>query len=208
MPPHAAAAKKKKKSKKSKVEEELSENLQDDDELLMEANQMGIDKEDLTPEQMDKTHYKKLTSNNPQAPKNITKFSYKERYFKTDEDVDQIVFHYCNDGDILVAESDEARDQDDYLENKRQSDKKLLAKMNSRYLEVFGADEGKSVASVTAQFHRRQRRRKAEEVPPQPVLLPRAHLADLQPAHPRARHEDRPAQDVDLRRRDHPVDGL
>lgn len=141
MPPRPT--KKGKKSKKAKEQEEVSENLQDDDELLMEANQMGIDKEDLTPEQMEKTVYKRLTSNNPQAPKNITKFSYKERCFMTDADVDQIVFHYCNDGDILVAESDEARDQDDYLENKKQSDNKLLAKMNARVIEEFGQDESK-----------------------------------------------------------------
>jgi hypothetical protein len=60
----------------------------------MEANQLGNDQEDLTQEQKDATIYKKLTSQNPMAPANVTKFSYKERVFKNDDAVEQIVFHY------------------------------------------------------------------------------------------------------------------
>jgi len=40
-----------------------------------------------------------------------------------------------------VVESEEARDQDDYLENKKQSDKYLLDKMNASIVKEFGADE-------------------------------------------------------------------
>lgn len=141
MPPKVKKAGK--KGKKKVQEEEISENLQDDDELLnMEANKQ-TDQEDLTQEQKDEVIYKKLTSNNPQAPNNITKFSYKERIYKNDDVVDQIVFHYCCDGDILVAESEEATDQDDYLENKRQRDKQLLDKMNAAIVKEFGGDESK-----------------------------------------------------------------
>lgn len=144
MPPRPTK-KGKKAGKKKVVEDEISENLQDDDELLnMEANQLGNDQEDLTQEQKDETIYKKLTSNNPQAPINVTKFSYKERLFKTDDSVEQIVFHYQCDGDILVAESEEARDQDDYLENKKQRDKQLLDKMNAAIVQEFGGDESKN----------------------------------------------------------------
>jgi len=82
-----------------------------------------------------------LTSNNPQAPSNITKFSYKDRFFKVEDSVDQIVWHYQCDGDILVAESEEARDQDDYLENKKQRDKQLLDQMNASIVKEFGQDE-------------------------------------------------------------------
>jgi len=50
MPPKAVKGKGKKASKKKQVEEDISENLQDDDELLnMEANQQ-TDQEDLTQE--------------------------------------------------------------------------------------------------------------------------------------------------------------
>jgi dynein intermediate chain 1, axonemal len=140
MPPKT---KKTKKGKKKPIEDEVSENLADDDELLnMEANQQ-TDQEDLTQEQRDETIYKKLSSNNPQAPSNITKFSYKDRFFKIEDSVDQIVWHYQCDGDILVAESEEARDQDDYLENKKQRDKQLLDQMNASIVKEFGQDERK-----------------------------------------------------------------
>lgn len=42
-----------------------------------------------------------------------------------------------------MVESEEARDQDDYLENKKQSDKYLLDKMNASIVKEFGADESK-----------------------------------------------------------------
>jgi hypothetical protein len=149
---------KSKKAKKMLKEEDVSENLQDDDELLnMEAN-MQTDQEDLTQEQRDETVYKKLTSNNPQAPSNITKFSYKDRFFKVDDAVDQIVWHYQCDGDILVAESEEARDQDDYLENKKQRDKSLLDQMNSSIVKEFGQDERKFFFSSYIFIVRRQGR--------------------------------------------------
>jgi len=51
------------------------------------------------------------------------------------------VFHYLCDGDILAAELEEARDQDDYLENKKQRDKQLLDKMNAAIVHEFGGDE-------------------------------------------------------------------
>jgi len=51
------------------------------------------------------------------------------------------VFHYSCDGDILVLESDEARDQDEYLDNKRSRDKHLLDKMNAAVVKEFGGDE-------------------------------------------------------------------
>ena len=149
MPPKVKKGKK--GTKKKVIEEDVSENLQDDDELLnMEANQQ-TDQEELTQEQRDETIYKKLASNNPQAPSNITKFSYKDRYFKVDDGVDQIVWHYQCDGDILVAESEEARDQDDYIENKKQRDKSLLDQMNSAIVKEFGQDERKfNIVSVTS----------------------------------------------------------
>jgi hypothetical protein len=158
MPPRPAKKATKKGGKKKVIEDEVSENLQDDDELLnMEANQLGHDQEDLTQEQKDETVYKKLTSNNPQAPNNVTKFSYKERLFKTDDSFEQIVFHYQCDGDILVAESEEARDQDEYLENKKQRDKQLLDKMNAAIVQEFGGDESKLTVIQIIVFSRRQR---------------------------------------------------
>ena len=63
--------------------------------------------------------FKVLNSNNPQAPHNLTKFSFKDRCFKTEDIVDQLVFHYSVDGNILLQDSEEARDQDEYLDKKK-----------------------------------------------------------------------------------------
>lgn len=98
---------------KKKVEEEVSDdNLQDDEDLLNQndANMPGNDQEDLTPEQRDEIIFKVLTSKNPQAPHNLTKFSWKDRVFKTEDMVDQLVFHYSVEGNILLNDSEEARD--------------------------------------------------------------------------------------------------
>lgn len=94
---------------------------------------------------------------------NVTKFSYKERVFKTEDVVEQIVFHYSCDGDILLLDADEARDQDEFLDNKRSRDKKLLDTMNAAVVKEFGGDESKKTFLIY--IFRRQRRGRQEEVP-------------------------------------------
>mmetsp|Transcript_18059 Transcript_18059/g.30807 ORF Transcript_18059/g.30807 Transcript_18059/m.30807 type:complete len:100 (+) Transcript_18059:174-473(+) len=74
---------------------------------------------------------KTLNSNNPQAPHNLCYFSFKERIFKGQEDyVDQLVFHLQIDGSIILKDSEEASNQNEYKENKEQMNKKLLQEMN------------------------------------------------------------------------------
>jgi len=107
------------------VDEEISDNLQDDDELLNMENAVipGLEQEELTQEQKEEMILKTLTSHNPQAPHNITKFSYKDRVFKTDDNsVEHMVFHYNVDGDALLVDCDEARDQEEYHDNKKRTD--------------------------------------------------------------------------------------
>jgi dynein intermediate chain 1 len=132
MPPKKAAygkGSKNLKKTKAKQEEEQSENNQEDEDVanMDNPNQIRDDIEDLTQEEKDSMVYKKLVSLNPQAPPNITKFNFcKNRGFATDDVVDQLVMHYCIDGDMLLAESEEARDQDDNRTNKTRKDKQLL----------------------------------------------------------------------------------
>ena len=83
---------------------------------------------------------KTLSSNNPQAPHNLTKFSYKDRLFKTDDIVEQMVFHFQFDGDIILKDSDEAHDQEEYLDNKKRNNQALLDKINVAIKEEFGKD--------------------------------------------------------------------
>lgn len=105
MPPRKVGKVAKKGGKKKIVEEQESENLNDDDELLnMEnGNMPGMDQEDLTQEEKDEIIYKKLTSLNPQAAINITRFAFcKDRGFKAEESNEHLVVHYAVDGDILL----------------------------------------------------------------------------------------------------------
>ena len=74
-------------------------------------------------------------SMNPQAAVNITRFSFsKDRGFKHEDTNEHLVVHYSVDGDILLQESDEARDQQDYRDNKRRTDKQMLANMNKEII--------------------------------------------------------------------------
>jgi len=98
----------------------------------------GNEQEELTPEERDMNHFKVLTSKNPQAPHNLTKFSWKDRCFKTEDVVDQLVFHYSVEGSILLKDSDEARYQDDYWAEKKNHDNMLLNKINKAIKESSG----------------------------------------------------------------------
>lgn len=44
---------------------------------------------------------KQLTANNPNAPSNIARFSMKEKQYKFEPMVDQLVMHYASDGYLL-----------------------------------------------------------------------------------------------------------
>jgi hypothetical protein len=47
------------------------------------------------------------------------------------------------EGDMLLGESDDARDQDDNKTNKTRKDKQLLDKMNTAIIAEFGQDNRK-----------------------------------------------------------------
>lgn len=165
MPPKGKPLKSKKATKKRQVEEAESEGAQEDDELLaMEnGNMPGMDQEDLSQEEKDEIIYKQLNSNNPRAAVNITRFSFcKDRGFKAEESNEHLVVHYSVDGDILLQESDEARDQQDYKDTKRRTDKQMLEKMNQSIIQEFGQDnlEGDPVSqaiSLRNQFFYQER---------------------------------------------------
>jgi len=75
---------------------------------------------------------------------NLTKFQFcKNRGYVTDDFVDQLVMHYMAEGDMLLGESDDARDQEDNKTNKTRKDKQLLDKMNTAIISEFGQDPRK-----------------------------------------------------------------
>merc|ERR1712232_998909 len=106
------------------------------------------DQEELTAEQKDETIFKVLTSKNPQAPHNITKFSWKDRQFQTDNIVDQLVFHYTMEGNIMLQDSEEARDQEEFHEKKMQTDNALLSKINKAIKDAGKKEQKKSLRNM------------------------------------------------------------
>lgn len=130
MPPRRRAAKK--GPARRQIEEDNDDDLQDDEDLLGQDNNNmpGNDQEELTPDERDEVHFKVLTSANPQAPHNLMKFSWKERNFICENDVDQIVFHYSVEGNILLKDSDDFRYQEEYWYKKKTYDNNLLNKIN------------------------------------------------------------------------------
>lgn len=83
---------------------------EEDDMNLMDQANMGIDQLQLTQEEKDESVIKTLTANNPQAPHNISQYSFKDRHFKVEDQVDMLTFHHSFEGNIMLKESDEAMD--------------------------------------------------------------------------------------------------
>jgi dynein intermediate chain 1 len=106
------------------------------DEGAMEYEDMPIiikvkpgDQMQLSPEELEKeVPPRVLYPSNPRAAHNITYFSYKERQFKRDDQVDQCVFHFQMDGAILLKDSVEAQDQMAIQDKKQEEQDRNQAK--------------------------------------------------------------------------------
>ncbi|XP_041915002.1 dynein, axonemal, intermediate chain 1, paralog 2 [Alosa sapidissima] len=69
------------------------------------------DQLDLTEAELKEEFTRILTANNPHAPQNIVRYSFKERSYKTISSVDQLAVHFVLEGNLLHKDSDEARRQ-------------------------------------------------------------------------------------------------
>ncbi|XP_030623882.1 dynein, axonemal, intermediate chain 1, paralog 2 [Chanos chanos] len=69
------------------------------------------DQLDLTEAELKEEFTRILTANNPHAPQNIVRYSFKERAYKTISSVDQLAVHFVLEGNLLHKDSDEARRQ-------------------------------------------------------------------------------------------------
>lgn len=85
---------------------------EDDDEWMQPKILMKPDDQlDLTPEELKEEFTRILTANNPHAPNNIVRYSFKECSYKMKMGVDQLAVHFSMDGNMLHKESDEGRRQ-------------------------------------------------------------------------------------------------
>lgn len=135
--PRGAVKKKVKgKGKAKKIAEEMNDDASEDhlnDGDLMNPDlqtQKDIDHISLNTEQREEVIVKALNTNNPGAPHNATQYSYKEKQFKKDDLVDQMVVHFALENDIVQIDSDEYRDQENYWDDRRAKNKALLDMVN------------------------------------------------------------------------------
>eukprot|EP00921_Rhytidocystis_pertsovi_P001540 GHVQ01002626.1.p1 GENE.GHVQ01002626.1~~GHVQ01002626.1.p1 ORF type:complete len:681 (-),score=60.07 GHVQ01002626.1:2414-4456(-) len=83
------------------------------------------DQLDLTPEELEKEMQPRvLYPQNPRAAKNITQFSFKERQYKRNDQIEQTVFHLALDGCIWLKNSPEAIEQREFRKSKQEEERK------------------------------------------------------------------------------------
>jgi len=89
-----------------------------------------------------------LRADNPEAPKNIVRFSHREKTFKLDPAVDQLAYHFCQEGCMLNVSSDDAKKQKEREEDERQAMMKELDKKKAE-----GADAEEDATNLRNQFN-------------------------------------------------------
>lgn len=110
------------------------------------ANQLQLTEPELTEEIA-----KMLTANNPTAPQNVARFNMKERCYKFEPMVEQLVVHYGSDGYLLQKGSDEARKQVDAERSEAEAAAKFNAEIERALrekeagLEVEAPDDSKQL---------------------------------------------------------------
>lgn len=124
---------------------------------------MGIDQLTLSQEEKDAMIIKTLTSDNPQAPHNIVQYSFKDRHYKINDQVEMLEFHHLFEGNIMLKDSDEAADQENFWDDKEKLNKRLLENVNKDVKEEFesedptGGDEFATKKSLRNTFNFQQR---------------------------------------------------
>ena len=131
------------------MDEAISEVMDQEEDLANQDinNVQGINREELTEEELKFSHFKELSSKNPQAAHNIMLYSYKDRKWTKNEETNHVVSHYSVDGDKMLMymptnskdeksssriETDEYREQEDYQTNKDNYNKRLLKTINAK----------------------------------------------------------------------------
>ncbi|KAM6227455.1 dynein axonemal intermediate chain 1 isoform 2-T2 [Spheniscus humboldti] len=69
------------------------------------------DQLELTETELKEEFTRILTANNPHAPQNIVRYSFKERAYKPISYVDQMAIHFSLNGNMILKDSDEGRRQ-------------------------------------------------------------------------------------------------
>ncbi|XP_060746289.1 dynein, axonemal, intermediate chain 1, paralog 2 [Tachysurus vachellii] len=107
----APAVKGAKVSNKKKDEEVGTETGDGDEWMHGKTLVKPPDQLDLNEAELKEEFTRILTANNPHAPQNIVRYSFKDRSYKPVSSVDQLAVHFVLEGNLLHKDSDEARRQ-------------------------------------------------------------------------------------------------
>merc|ERR1712154_582207 len=90
---------------------EVGDGTDQDDWMQAKTLVKPDDQLELTETELKEEFTRILTANNPHAPQNIVRYSFKERQYKQTFSVDQLAVHFALDGNLLHKDSEEARRQ-------------------------------------------------------------------------------------------------
>lgn len=90
---------------------DMGDGTEQDDWMNTKTLVKPDDQLDLTEQELKEEFTRILTANNPHAPQNIVRYSFKERQYKQTSSVDQLAIHFALDGNMIHKESDEAQRQ-------------------------------------------------------------------------------------------------
>jgi len=117
MPPKPLKAKgaavERKRSKRGDGDDvtDIGDGTEQDDWMQAKTLVKPDDQLELTEPELKEEFTRILTANNPHAPQNIVRYSFKERTYKQTSSVDQLAVHFALDGNLLHKDSEEARRQ-------------------------------------------------------------------------------------------------
>lgn len=103
----------KRKTKTIKDDDTITELREDLDDDWTQPKQLvkPDDQLQLTEAELKEEFTRILTANNPHAPQNIVRYSFKDLQYKQTSSVDQLAIHFALDGNLIHKDSDEARRQ-------------------------------------------------------------------------------------------------
>lgn len=111
-----------------------------EEELMQGKTVKPPDQLDLTETELNEEFTRILTANNPHAPQNIVRYSFKDGCYKQINSVDQLAIHFVLEGNLLHKDTHEAR---------RQVAKQGI--MEEKLIEDVVAEEEKPITPVTEQ---------------------------------------------------------
>jgi dynein intermediate chain 1 len=99
----------------------LEDGMNDDYDMPVIIKVAPDDQLKLSPEELEKeVPPRVLYPMNPRAPHNLSQYSLKDKCFKRDDQVDQCVYHFVMDGQILLRDGPEAAEQFERMDLKDQ----------------------------------------------------------------------------------------